>query len=220
MCVCGHLFETFIINLCFHILLFESVVGYKEFYLPAFHIHILLLLVTPKVTCDKFFYQKLVKKDKKSSSLGINLESCLKKMTETLYDLYQVEEQKRIESDIIYNILISRDTTLLDKLLSEILSESKQSHPGLSKRFDQITSRCLSDNSRVAKHGLFFFGLYLCPKFAESMVKPEPKLNPFKFKKFYETVLPKYFNQLLNGEITSLQKFVEEVRAEYIMCGI
>jgi hypothetical protein len=78
----------------------------------------------------------------------------------------------------------------------------------------------LSDTSRVAKHGLFFFGLYLCPKFAESMVKPKPQLNPYKFKKFYETVLPKYFNQLLNGEITSLQKFVEEVRAEYIMCGI
>ena len=141
-------------------------------------------------------------------------------MSDTLYDLYQVEEQKKIESDIIYNILVSRDTTLLDKLLAQILHQSNQSHPGLSKRFSTITSRCLSDTSRIAKHGLFFFGLFLCPAFAESLVKPDPKLNPFKFKKFYESVLPKYCNQLLNGEITSLQKFVEEVRAEYLMCGI
>ena len=148
------------------------------------------------------------------------MEIVLKKMTDTLYDLYQVEEQKRIESDIIYNILMSRDTALLNKLLEEILSETKQKHTGLSKRFDKMTRRCLSDNSRVAKHGLFFLGLYLCPKFAQSLIKPQPKLNPYKFKSFYENVLPIYVNQLLNGEITSLQKFVEEVRAEYIMCGI
>lgn len=141
-------------------------------------------------------------------------------MSETVYDLYGVEEQKKIESDIIYNIMISRDTTLLDQLLTEILTKTKQTHPGLSKRFLETTNRCLSDKSRISKHGLFFFGLYLCPEFAKSLVTPDPKLNPFKFKIFYETVLPKYCSQLLNGEITSLQKFVEEIRAEYIMCGI
>lgn len=141
-------------------------------------------------------------------------------MSDNVYDLYMIEERKKIESDLIYNILISRDTELLDKLLQEILDFAKQSHPKLSKRFHTITDRCISDKSRIAKHGLFFFGIYLVPKFAESLVKPEPRVNPFKFKNFYETVLPKYCTQLLNGQITSLQKFVEEIRAEYIMCGI
>ena len=220
MYIYNYLLYTFIINLYFQTQLIFLVEECKEFCHLLSHTQSYTLLAYTTLIYDTFFLQKTIKTDKKLSSQGINLEICLKKMTDTLYDLYQVEEQKRIESDIIYNILISRDTTLLDKLLQEILSQTKQTHPGLSKRFDTITNRCLSDTSRVAKHGLFFFGLYLCPKFAESMVKPQPKLNPYKFKKFYENVLPKYFNQLLNGEITSLQKFVEEVRAEYIMCGI
>ena len=141
-------------------------------------------------------------------------------MSENVYDLYMIEERKKIESDIIYNILISRDTDLLDKLLNEILNIVKQSHPNLSKRFTNISNRCIIDKSRIAKHGMFFFGIYLVPKFAESLIKPNPKVNPFKFKIFYEKILPKYCNQLLNGEITSLQKFVEEIRAEYIICGM
>ena len=67
---------------------------------------------------------------------------------------------------------------------------------------------------------MYFYGIYLVPKYAESLIKPNPKVNPFKFKIFYEKILPKYCNQLLNGEITSLQKFVEEIRAEYIICGM
>ncbi len=141
-------------------------------------------------------------------------------MSENVYDLYMVEERKKIESDIIYNILINRDTRLLDNMLKDILGAAQQNLPNLSKRFHEMTSRCLTDKSRIAKHGLFFFGIYLVPSFAESLVKPDPKVNPFKFKKFYEEILPPYCNQLLNGEITSLEKFVQEIRAEYIMCGV
>ncbi|MAJ81513.1 MAG: hypothetical protein CMF41_01205 [Legionellales bacterium] len=136
-------------------------------------------------------------------------------MSEELYDLYNFEENKRLQSDIIYYIMVSKDTTKLDDMLKQILANKN-----FSKRFEKVTQRCLSDNSRIAKHGLFFFGLFLCPEFARSLVTPEPKLNPYKFKIFYETVLPKKCNDLLNGNISCLQRFVEEIRTEYIICPI
>ena len=137
-------------------------------------------------------------------------------MDNNIYDLYQYEEQKKMQSDIIYNILMNKDVTELDKMLKQVVDSRKDQ----SDRFKRMTSRCLSDNSRIAKHGLFFFCLYLDPAFAKSMLFPEPRLNPYKFKVFYEQVLPKKCNDLLNGNINSLQRFVEEIRTEYIICPI
>ena len=137
-------------------------------------------------------------------------------MDTNIYDLYQFEEQKKMESDLIYRILMNKDVTELDKMLKEVVNNRKDQ----SDRFNKMTSRCLSDDSRIAKHGLFFFCLYLDPAFAKSMLFPEPKLNPYKFKIFYETILPKKCNDLLNGNINSLQRFVEEIRTEYIICPI
>ena len=137
-------------------------------------------------------------------------------MDNNIYDLYQFEEQKRMQSDIIYNILMNKDVSVLNDMLKNVIDKRKEQ----SNRFQKITSRCLSDESRIAKHGLFFFCLYLDQDFAKSMLFPEPRLNPYKFKVFYETILPKKCNDLLNGNITSLQRFVEEIRTEYIICPI
>ena len=138
-------------------------------------------------------------------------------MENNIYDLYQYEEDKKMQSDIIYNIMMNKDMTVLNSMLEKVV----HSRFGMqSNRFKTITSRCLSDTSRIAKHGLFFFSLYLDPEFAKSMLFPEPKLNPYKFKIFYEQILPKKCNDLLNGNITSLQRFVEEIRTEYIICPI
>ncbi|MAT62898.1 MAG: hypothetical protein CL881_03775 [Dehalococcoidia bacterium] len=140
-------------------------------------------------------------------------------MSTTLYDLASANEQKKIESDIIYNILMNKETTLLDRLLTEIIDTTKKNHTDMSKRYHSMTERCIKDNSRIAKHGLFFFGLYLCPTFAESLIKPDPKVNPIKFSIFYNTILPQACTKLLNGEYSCLQEFVEDIRLQYVICN-
>lgn len=141
-------------------------------------------------------------------------------MSATLYDIAGAHEQTKIQSDLIYNVLMNRNTTLIDRLLKEIIDIVKSNHTGLSKRFQDMTERCINDKSRIAKHGLFFFGLYLCPTFAQGLVSPDPKVNPVKFTIFYNTVLPKACNKLLNGDYSCLQEFVEDIRLEYVVCEI
>ena len=43
-------------------------------------------------------------------------------MSEELYDLYNLEENKRLQSDIIYYIMVSKDTSKLDDMLKQILN--------------------------------------------------------------------------------------------------
>ena len=62
-------------------------------------------------------------------------------MSTTLYDLASANEQKKIESDIIYNVLMNKETTLLDRLLTEIIDTTKKNHTDMSKRYHSMTER-------------------------------------------------------------------------------
>jgi hypothetical protein len=136
--------------------------------------------------------------------------------TQSLYDIAESYEKKKREADAIYNAFTNRDPTDLNKMLSEILELTRSRYPDLSNRFNELVDLTLTDNSRVAKHALLLFGLYLTPEYAKSLVHPVPKVDPHKFQQFYSKILPVICQQHLNGHFTSLQEFVEYARPAYI----
>ena len=70
--------------------------------------------------------------------------------------------------------------------------------------------------ARIAKHGLFFFYLWMNPAYAQSLCSsPTPTVDPLKFEQFYKTNLPNACQELLQTKITTLQAFVEKVRTDY-----
>lgn len=135
---------------------------------------------------------------------------------QSMYDMAQSYENVKMQSDAIYNAFMNKDSTELDKMLKEILDITNKKFPDLSGRFKEMTTLTLNDNSRVAKHALLLFGLYLTPEYAQSLVSPTPKVDPNKFKHFYMYVLPDLCQKHLNGHFTSLQEFVEYTRPAYI----
>lgn len=142
---------------------------------------------------------------------------CTYKMNQqSMYDIAQSYENVKMESDVIYNAFMNKDSTELDKMIKEILDITNTKFPDLSTRFKEMTTLTLTDKSRVSKHALLMFGLYLTPEYAKTLVSPRPKVDPNKFKHFYMYVLPDLCQKHLNGHFTSLQEFVEYIRPAYI----
>lgn len=136
--------------------------------------------------------------------------------TQSMYDVAESYENVRIKSDIIYNAFMNKDSTDLDNMLKEILEITNKKFPNMSKRFTEMTQMAITDKSRIAKHALLLFGLYLTPDYAKTLVTPVPKVNPQKFQQFYMYILPDICQKHLNGHFTSLQEFVEYARPAYI----
>lgn len=138
-------------------------------------------------------------------------------MNQSIYDVATGYEELKTKSDVIYDAFMNRDTTNLDKMLSEIKEITEKKYPELSNRYKELTERTVCDSVRVAKHGMLLFGLYMTPEYAKTLVTPTPKVNPVKFELFYRTELPVLCNKLLNGVFSSLQEFVENARTIYII---
>jgi len=138
-------------------------------------------------------------------------------MNQSLYDIGGSYEELRIQSDVIYNAFMNKDTTELDKMISDIHKITSEKHPELSQRYKDMTERTIGDPIRIAKHAYLLFGLFMSPEYAKSLVVPTPKVNPVKFELFYKTELPKLCTNLQNGVFTSIQEFVENARTAYIV---
>ena len=136
--------------------------------------------------------------------------------TQSLYDVAESYEKVKRDSDAIYNAFMNKDPTDLNKMLKEIIDITLNKFPDLSSRFKEMAELTLKDKSRVAKHGMLLFGLYLTPEYAKTLVHPVPKVNPHKFQEFYNKILPEICQQHLNGHFTSIQEFVEYARPAYI----
>jgi hypothetical protein len=135
----------------------------------------------------------------------------------SVYDAASKNDQLKQSADVIYKAIFSKDTTTLNELLGQLLTDVNTTIPDLSKTFKTLTNDTLEGNNRVAKHGLLFFGIYLNPTFANQFIHPEPRVDPTKFSYFYNSILPGHCVKLLEGKYVSLWEFVEEIRSAYIM---
>ena len=68
--------------------------------------------------------------------------------------------------DAIYDAIMNRDTTNMDKMLKDIKAECDKNLSGMTDGFHKMWEITLTDNSRIMKHGMLFFGLYLSPMYA------------------------------------------------------
>ena len=137
----------------------------------------------------------------------------------SIYNEIARNEKLKWESDYIYKMLMNPDTKELDCEIKEWRDKLLLKYPNLSNRFKKNTERAISDDKkfiRIAKHGLLFLRIWLDHEYAQSFIaSPKPKVNPMKFKRFYEVHLFKCCNDLLSTNITTLQAFVEKVRSIY-----
>jgi len=142
-----------------------------------------------------------------------------KKEDESIYNEIARNEKLKWQQDEIYMMLMNPDTSQLDSELKEWREKMIRTYPNLSGRFKRNTERAITDDknfTRIAKHGLLFLRLWLDPEYANSFIaSPKPRVNPVKFKRFYEEFLSTCCNDLLSTNTTTLQAFVEKVRSIY-----
>jgi len=133
--------------------------------------------------------------------------------------IYQRGHLHWCKTDLIYRILMNRDTTELDSILKKELDVVKTVHPNLGKLFNDQMHKILTDkqlDTRIPKHGWFFILLWM--NISKTMVDDlmDNKVPPLKFKLFYDDHLSKYCNELFLSKINCLQQFVEKVRSIYV----
>ena len=137
----------------------------------------------------------------------------------SIYEQIARVEKLKWDHDDIYMMMMNPDTTKIDKELKEWREQTIAKYPKLSDRFQRNTQRAINDEKRfmrIAKHGLLFLRIWMDPEYARSFIDPKPRVNPQKFKRFYEVHLDKCCRDLLNTNTTTLQAFVEKVRSIYI----
>tara|TARA_A100001015_G_C14992232_1_gene714505 strand:+ start:1159 stop:1623 length:465 start_codon:yes stop_codon:yes gene_type:complete len=143
-----------------------------------------------------------------------------RKRKRSKYEEIARNEKLKWQQDDIYMMLMNPDTTKIDGELKEWREKELALYDNkLSGRFTRNTLRAIEDKKRyirIAKHGLLFLRIWLDNEYAQSFIaSPKPRVNPIKFKKFYEEHLDKCCRDLLNTNTTTLQAFVEKVRSIY-----
>jgi len=139
-------------------------------------------------------------------------------MQQSFYEVKQQYDTQREEADVIYKCFMSKDTRELDKIIKEIKDLTLAEFPQASKRLRDMMDRTAHGDSRIAKHALLLFGLYLTPMYAKKLVD-ESLVDPHRFTYYYQQHLPQLCQDHLNGKprVDSLQAFVEEARTRYII---
>lgn len=148
------------------------------------------------------------------------MSSSRKRRKKSIYEEIARNEKLKWQQDDIYMMLMNPDTSQLDSELKVWRDKQLESFAGkLSERFKRNTERAITDKKRfirIAKHALLFLHIWLEPEYAQSFIaSPTPRVNPVKFKRFYEVHLDKCCRDLLNTNTTTLQAFVEKVRSIY-----
>ena len=139
-------------------------------------------------------------------------------MQRSFYEVKQQYDTQREQSDIIYRCFMSKNTRDLDKIITEIKNLTLAEFPQASKRLRKMMDRAETSHSRIAKHAMLLFGLYLTPTYAKKLVD-ESLVDPQRFQYYYQYHLPQLCQDHLNGKpkVDSLQAFVEEARTRYII---
>ena len=157
------------------------------------------------------------KKGTGSSGSGQSHKKKPKKLTR--FEAIARQEQLKRKCDLIYRVMMSKDTTELDKILQTFRETTLKQYSNISEMFRVQTKKTIEGKehySRIAKHGLFFFYLWMNPTYAQTLCSaPTPLVDPLKFERFYKTDLPNACQELLQTRITTLQAFVERVRTAY-----
>lgn len=138
----------------------------------------------------------------------------------SMYEEIQRNDRMKWKEDYIYMMLMNPDTTAIDNEIKNWRNKELKNYANtLSDRFKRNTKRAIEDKQkfiRTAKHGLLFLYIWLDPEYAQSLIaSPKPRVNPSKFKVFYEEKLDVCCRDLLNTSTTTFQAFVERVRSEY-----
>ena len=126
--------------------------------------------------------------------------------------------KERIRDDLMYRLIVGGDD-ILNEITTAVVDELFIAYPTMSMRLKSILIRMResTDNSnRVLKHGLLFFALANEP-WAIDIVSTRGKIPPKRYDLFYRESLIPCSHKLLNGVLTSLHAFVEEMRGEYII---
>ncbi len=139
-------------------------------------------------------------------------------MQRSFYEVKQQYDTQREQSDIIYRCFMSKNTQDLDKIITEIKNLTLAEFPQASKRLRKMMDRAETSHSRIAKHAMLLFGLYLTPQYAKKLVD-DSLVDPQRFQYYYQYHLPQLCQDHLNGKprVDSLQAFVEEARTRYII---
>ena len=139
-------------------------------------------------------------------------------MQQSFYEVKQQYDAQREKADILYRCFMSKDTRDLNKILQEIKNLTLAEFPQASKRLRAMMERAETGDSRIAKHAMLLFGLYLTPTYAKKLVD-DALVDPQRFQYYYQYHLPLLCQDHLNGKprVDSLQAFVEEARTRYII---
>lgn len=125
-------------------------------------------------------------------------------------------EQKRIRSDLLYNVLINPDDTDLKKTVKLFCDLLIKKYKDMSTRMKRILQACQTDKNRLLKHSLIFFCLYQ-ESFAVEYFLKDNRCPPKKLSTFLSNELKTCCEMLLKGSYTSLQAFVEDARWQYVV---
>ena len=142
----------------------------------------------------------------------------MENVKKSFYEEKQMIDKNRENTDVIYKAFMDKDTAVLDHMIKEIRDLTVAEFPQASNRLRDMINRALEDKSRVAKHGVLLFGLYLTPNYANKLLQ-EAKVDPTRFREYYTKHLGQMCQHHLNGKakFDSMQAFVEEARTRYII---
>ena len=130
-----------------------------------------------------------------------------------------IDKQRR-ESDFLFQMIAESDERL-DEIINLIIKELRSTYPNMSKRLNSIlqtieTSSESDYGIRVLKHGILFFALANEP-WAIDILTSRGAVPPERYESFYKESLVPASQNLLNGVLTSLWAYVEQVRGDYVI---
>lgn len=134
-------------------------------------------------------------------------------------DADEIDRQRR-DSDFLFQLIAETDERL-NEIINLITKELRSTYPTMSKRLQSIlqTIETSSDSDygiRVLKHGLLFFALANEP-WAVDILTSRGIVPPERYELFYKDSLVPASQNLLNGVLTSLWAYVEQVRGDYVI---
>lgn len=140
--------------------------------------------------------------------------------SKTWYKDSDTVDTGRRKNDFLFEIIVSSNNEL-DEIIKAIVSQLKQNYKNMSKRLeailDSIQNSAPTDHgARVLKHGLLFFALSN-EEWAIDILSERGQIPPERYELFLHQSLVPGSQKLLNGVLTSLWAYVEQIRGEYII---
>ncbi len=141
------------------------------------------------------------------------------KTQKSWYHDSDILDEKRKKGDIIFEIIVNNDD-VLTSVINSIVDELCRMYPNMSNRLKTILhtirDSTQEEGARVLKHGLLFFAL-ANEQWVVDILASHGKIPPERYELFFKDSLVPSSQKLLNGIITSLWAYVEQVRGEYMI---